>query len=282
MATPGALPDGPLRLTAARTVAQEAQVDVSGLFSVAGKVAVVTGGSRGIGEMIAHGYAAGGARVYITARDAEACAETAERISAVGECHALPTDLSTPEGCERFAAEVADREEAVHVLVNNAGTNWAAPFGEYPVSGFDKVMNLNVRAAFLLTQALGPQLEAAAAPDDPARVINIGSIDGIHVPAFDTFAYSASKAAIHQLTRHLGRALADRHVTVNAVAPGFFPSRMTATLMEHEEELAKAMPLGRIGQPQDMAGVAIYLAAPAGAWVTGAVIVVDGGFATLR
>jgi NAD(P)-dependent dehydrogenase (short-subunit alcohol dehydrogenase family) len=257
-------------------------MDVAELFSIRGKVALVTGGSRGIGEMIARGYVAAGARVYISSRKAEACDELAAELSEVGECRSLPADLSTPEGCHDLARRLADLEPKLDILVNNAGAAWGAPLGEYGADGFDKVMDLNVRAVFLLTQALAPQLRAAASPDDPARVIDIGSIDGIHVPLLPTFAYSASKAAVHQLTRHLGQVLAADHVTVNAIAPGLFPSKMTAFLFEHEAELVRDIPLGRPGTPEDMAGIAIYLASRAGAYTTGAIIPVDGGFATLK
>jgi NAD(P)-dependent dehydrogenase (short-subunit alcohol dehydrogenase family) len=258
-------------------------VDVEQLFSIRGKVAVVTGGSRGIGEMIARGYVAAGARVYISSRKADACAALADELSQVGECVALPADLATPEGARELATAIAEREPEVHVLVNNAGASWGAPLEEYPVEGFDKVMDLNVRGVFLLTQALAPQLRAAASAEDPARVINVGSIDGgFHVPAYEAYAYSASKAAVHQLTRHLGRFLASDHVTVNAIAPGLFPSKMTAFMFAHEEQLVAGIPMGRAGTPEDMAGVAIYLASRAGAYTTGAIIPVDGGVATLR
>lgn len=257
-------------------------MDTSELFSIRGKVALVTGGSRGIGEMIARGYVAAGARVYISSRKAEVCDALADELSAHGECISLPADLSTPEGCDGLAAAFAEREPRLDVLVNNAGAAWGAPLGEYPVEGFDKVMNLNVRAIFLLTQALVPQLKAAASAEEPARVIDIGSIDGIQVPVYPSFAYSASKAAVHQLTRHLAKFLAEDHVTVNAIAPGYFPSKMTEFMFTEEEELKASIPLGRAGEPSDMAGVAIMLAARAGAYMTGAVIPVDGGFATLK
>jgi NAD(P)-dependent dehydrogenase (short-subunit alcohol dehydrogenase family) len=258
-------------------------VDVEQLFSIRGKVAVVTGGSRGIGEMIARGYVAAGAKVYISSRKAAACEALAGELAAVGECIPLPVDLSTPEGAAELAAEIASREPEVHVLVNNAGASWGEPLDDYAVEGFDKVMDLNVRGVFLLTQALAPQIRAAASAEDPARVINIGSIDGgFHVPAYEAYAYSASKAAVHQLTRHLGRFLAADHVTVNAIAPGLFPSKMTAFMFDHEEQLVAGIPMGRAGTPEDMAGIAIYLASRAGAYTTGAIIPVDGGVATLR
>ncbi|WP_052669885.1 SDR family NAD(P)-dependent oxidoreductase [Nitriliruptor alkaliphilus] len=256
---------------------------MTSLFSLEGKVALVTGGSRGIGEMIAHGLVAAGATVYVASRKLEVCEAVASDLRAVGgEAVALEADLSTPAGCEALAAAVAAREDVLHVLVNNAGATWGAPIEEYPVDGFDKVMDLNVRGVFLLTRALLPQLEAAGTPDDPARVVNIGSVDGIAVPAFDSFAYSASKAAVHHLTRHLAKSLAARHITVNAIAPGLYPSKMTAYLLDHADELAAAIPRGRLGQAEDLAGTTVYLASRAGAYTTGAVLPVDGGVATLR
>ncbi|MEX2504718.1 MAG: SDR family oxidoreductase [Egicoccus sp.] len=257
-------------------------MDVERLFSVRDKVVVVTGGSRGIGEMIARGFVAGGARVHISSRSVEACEALAAELSADGTCVALPADLSDPAEVRRLAAEVGEREDRVDVLVNNAGAAWGAPLDEYPEHGWDKVMDLNVKSLFLLTQALAPRLRAAATAEDPARVINVGSIDGgFHVPAFESYAYSASKAAVHQLTRHLAKFLAADHVTVNAIAPGLFPSKMTAFMLEHEEQLVASIPMGRVGSPEDMAGIAIYLASRAGAYTTGAVIPVDGGHATL-
>ncbi len=251
------------------------------LFSIEGKVALVTGGSRGIGLMIARGYVEAGARVYVSSRKASACEEVAAELSKVGTCIAAPADLSSEAEAVRLAGEIADREPALHILVNNAGANWGAPLAEYPDAAWDKLLALNVKAVFHLTRALLPQLEAAARPGDPARVVNIGSIDGLHVPPLETYAYSTSKAAVHHLTRVLARQLAPRGITVNAVAPGPFESKMMAeTLERFRDAIIGSCPMGRIGEPEDMAGVAIYLASRAGAYVTGAVIPVDGGIAT--
>jgi NAD(P)-dependent dehydrogenase (short-subunit alcohol dehydrogenase family) len=253
------------------------------LFSIEGKVALVTGGSRGIGLMIARGYVEAGARVYVASRKAEVCQEVAAELSKLGTCHALPADLSSEAAAVQLAAALGEREPALHILVNNAGANWAAPIGEYPDAAWDKVLALNVKALFHLTRALLPRLEAAASPADPARVINVGSIDGLRVTEFETYAYSASKAAVHHLTRVLARKLADAHITVNAVAPGPFESKMMEWALDNfRKEIEASCPLGRIGEPEDMAGVAIYLASRAGAYVTGAVIPVDGGIATTR
>ncbi len=248
------------------------------LFDVSGKVALVTGGSRGIGLMIARGFVENGARVYISSRKKEACDQVAAELSRLGTCVSLPADLSTEAECRRLASELAAREPELHILVNNAGANWGAPLQEYPDSAWDKVLALNVKAVFHLTRALLPQLEAAARAGDPARVINIGSIDGLRVPMLETYAYSASKAAVHHLTRVLAVQLAARNITVNAVAPGPFESKMmAATLERFRDAIVAACPLGRIGEPEDMAGVALYLASRAAAYVTGAVIPVDGG-----
>ena len=251
------------------------------LFSIAGKTAVVTGGSRGIGRMIAGGYVEAGAKVYVSSRKAEACQEVAEELSKVGQCEALPADLSTEAGCRRFADELGAREDALHILVNNAGNTWGAPLEEFDDAAWDRVLSLNVKGVFHTTKFLLPLLRAAATGDDPARVINIGSIDGIHVPMLETYSYAASKAAVHQLTRHLARKLAP-NITVNAIAPGPFESKMmAATLDAFGEQIAASAPLKRIGRPDDMAGAAIFLASRAASYITGAIVPVDGGIATV-
>lgn len=255
----------------------------SELFDVSGKAVVVTGGSRGIGFMIAQGFVRGGARVYISARKAEACDEAAAELSKDGECVSIPADLATPEGAQRLVDAVAEREPALHVLVNNAGATWGAPLEEYPDSGFQKVLDINVKAVFDLTRKFLPQLRAAATAEDPARVINIGSIDGIRVPMMESYAYSVSKAGVHMLTRHLAHRLADENITVNAIAPGPFESKMMAFALGNEESrnaIAASVPLKRIGRPDDMAGAAVFLASRAGSYLTGAVIPVDGGLST--
>jgi NAD(P)-dependent dehydrogenase (short-subunit alcohol dehydrogenase family) len=255
------------------------------LFSVTGKVAVVTGGSRGIGAMIASGLVRAGCRVYITARKKDACDAKAAELSAFGECTSLPLDLSAPGGAVDFIREISEREERLHILVNNAGATWGAPLAEYPLEAFDKLWNINVRALFALTVHSLPLLRAAAAAEDPARVINIGSIDGLGVPAMETYAYSTTKAGVHMLTRHLASRLAAESITVNAIAPGPFDSKMMAFALEDPQTraaIAGNVPLGRIGEPDDMAGTVIFLASRAGRYLTGAVIPVDGGLSTLR
>jgi NAD(P)-dependent dehydrogenase (short-subunit alcohol dehydrogenase family) len=251
------------------------------LFSVTGKVVLVTGGSRGIGEMIARGFVDAGAIVYISSRKADACNALAAELSLHGVCVAVPADLSHEEECRRLAEEMARREDHLDVLVNNAGAAWGAPMADYDERAFERVLALNVKAVFHLTKFLRVMLEAAGTPESPSRVINIGSIDGLRPPTIETYAYSASKAAVHQLTRHLARFLAPS-VTVNAIAPGPFESKMMhATLEAFGDEIAAAAPLQRIGRPSDMAGAAIFLASRAASYVTGAVLPVDGGIATL-
>ena len=251
---------------------------INDLFSVAGKVAIVTGGSRGIGRMIAEGFVENGVRTYITARKADACAETAAELSKKGECIALPADLSTKEGREAFVAEITAREAKIDILVNNAGAAWGAPFEEYPDEGYDKVMDINVKAIFTLTRDLMPLLKQGASQQNPSRVINIGSIDGLRVSTMDNFAYGASKAAVHFLTKNLALRLGPKGVTVNAIAPGAFQSNMmNATLEKFQDKIESENPLGRIGSPEDMAGLALYLASNASKYMTGQVVALDGG-----
>jgi NAD(P)-dependent dehydrogenase (short-subunit alcohol dehydrogenase family) len=257
----------------------------SDLFSVAGKVAVVTGGSRGIGAMIATGLVRAGCRVYITARKKDACDAKAAELSAFGECVSMPLDLAAAGGVDNLVRAISEREERLHILVNNAGATWGAPLAEYPLEAFDKLWNVNVKALFALTVRSLPLLRAAATPDDPARVINIGSIDGLGVPAMESYAYSTTKAGVHMLTRHLASRLAAESITVNAIAPGPFDSKMMAFALDDPQTraaIATSVPLGRIGEPDDVAGATIFLASRAGRYLTGAVIPVDGGLSTIR
>ncbi len=252
------------------------------LFSIKGKTALVTGGTGGIGLMIAQGFVEAGAKVYVASRKQESCDETAANLSRHGECIGIAANLSSQEGCLALADAIKAREEELQILVNNAGANWGAPYAEFPASAWDRVLDLNVKAPFFLTQALTPLLEKGARDGDPARVINTGSIDGIQVPVLDTYSYSTSKAAIHHMSKVLARKLAPK-ITVNAIAPGPFQSKMMAATLENfGDAIADSCPLKRIGEPEDMAGVAIYLASRAGAYVTGAVIPVDGGISQTK
>jgi len=254
--------------------------NLNDLFSLAGKTALVTGGSRGIGEMIARGLLVAGARVCISSRKAEPLLETARQLSELGEVHAIAADVSSADGARALAEQVRAWAPKLDILVNNAGATWGAPIEDFPPEGFEKVLNTNVTGVFYLTSALLGELRAAAQSSDPARVINIGSIDGLHVPAMENYPYSASKAAVHQLTRHLAKRLAAEHITVNAIAPGPFESKMMAFALgdpELRDQIAAQIPLGRIGRPDDMAGTAVFLASRAGSYVNGAVIPVDGG-----
>lgn len=257
------------------------RVKLGELFSVEGKVALVTGGTRGIGLMIARGFVENGVRTYVCSRKADACEKAAAELSRVGTCIGIPADLGTMEGVAGLVSELASREPELHILVNNAGANWGAPLDEFPESGWDKVMDLNLKSIFFLTRDLLPLLRKAGRAADPARVINIGSIDGLHVPILDTYAYSAAKAGLHHLTRVLARRLAAENVNVNAIAPGPFESQMMkATLARFGEMIRKSNPRGRIGEPEDVAGTAIYLASRASAYVTGTIVPVDGGSST--
>jgi NAD(P)-dependent dehydrogenase (short-subunit alcohol dehydrogenase family) len=250
------------------------------LFSLKGRVALVTGGSRGIGRMIAAGFLAqGAARVYITARKAGPCEETAKELSKQygGECIALPIDISTLAGVETLASELKKREPKLDILVNNAGAAWGADFDEFPESGWDKVMNLNVKTPFFLTKALAAPLRAAATAERPAKVINIASIDGIFVNPMETYSYAASKSGLIHLTRRMAMRLIKDHIVVSAIAPGPFSSDMNRAARDNAHTVATRVPAGRIGRDEDMAGTAIFLAARAGDYVVGATIAVDGG-----
>ncbi|CAN5900941.1 SDR family oxidoreductase [soil metagenome] len=257
------------------------------LFSVRGKVVLVTGGSRGIGEMMAAGFLANGAKVYISSRKADVCDATAARLSETydAECTSLPADLSELAGIDALTMELSAREPHLDVLINNAGVSWGASIDDFPEKGWDKVMDTNVKGVFFLTQRLLPLLEAGATSDDPARVINIGSVDGIRTPAFDTVSYGPSKAAVHAMTSQLAGKLVKRNILVNAIAPGPFPTWMLSTGVgtggdvdgTDWDAVGQAMPRGRVGTPEDIAGLAIFLASRAGAFTVGAVITCDGG-----
>jgi NAD(P)-dependent dehydrogenase (short-subunit alcohol dehydrogenase family) len=258
-------------------------VKIANLFSVEGKVAVVTGGSRGIGAMIAEGLVINGARVYITARNGAACDATAATLSTDGECISLPADLAKADQRDALVAAVGERERGIDILVNNAGAAWLARLGEFPEAGIDKVFDLNMKAPFLLTQSFLPMLRARASADDPSRVIMIGSVDGTRVPDGEQYSYSMSKAGIHMLTRHLAHYMVDDNITVNAIAPGPFESKMMDYKLgepSSRARVAAAVPRRRIGTPEDMAGAVLYLTSRAGAYLTGAIIPVDGGVST--
>ncbi len=260
---------------------QQNRAMASDLFSLSGKTALVTGGSRGIGAMITRGLLDAGATVIISSRKAGELMAAQAELAQYGDVRAIPADVSTVEGCKTLAAQVVEQFPVLNILVNNAGATWGMPLDEFTEAAWDKVMDTNVKSLFFLTQTLLPNLRAGATADDPARIINIGSIDGLHVNPMDTYSYAASKAGVHHLTRALARKLGPQHITVNAVAPGPFESKMmAATLQAFGDSIARSAPLGRIGRPDDMAGVAVYLASRAGAYVTGSVIAVDGGIAT--
>ena len=249
------------------------------LFDVNGKVAVVTGGSTGIGKMIAHGFVENGVKTYITARKQPTLDETAAELSQVGECIAIQSDLSTLDGVNAFADAVLAKNEGIDILINNAGATWGAPVDEFPEQGWDKVMDLNVKSIFFLTQRLLPALRKAGSKAAPSRVVNIASINGITHPGMNNYSYSASKAAVIQLTRHMAADLARDNININGIAPGFFPSKMTAFLLPDDPESAdiEGQPIPRLGCPEDAAGTAIYLCSQASNYLCGHTIVMDGG-----
>lgn len=250
------------------------------LFNVSGKVAVISGGSSGIGAMMALGLLENGAKVYITARRAEPLAAMADELSQLGECIAIPSEMSSTDGISSLVEEVAANEHQVDILINNAGANWAEPIDTFPEAGWDKVMDINIKAIFFTTQQFLPLLRASGAGGDPARVINIASVHGIRNPGLPTYAYTASKSGVIHLTRHLATDLASAKVNVNAIAPGLFPSKMTKDMIEDEEYnrgLMDQIPCDRMGTPEDIAGTAIFLSSQASSWVTGQTVVLDGG-----
>ncbi|MBM7059800.1 SDR family oxidoreductase [Pseudomonas sp. UL073] len=251
-------------------------------FSLQGRTALVTGGTRGIGKMIAKGFVEAGARVYVCARDAEACAATAAELSALGECHGIAANLASEAGVQALAAQLSGEIGQLDILVNNAGTTWGAPLESYPVAGWEKCMQLNVTSVFSCIQQLLPLLRKAGNADSPARIINIGSVAGISSLGEEAYAYGPSKAALHHLSRGLARELASQHINVNVIAPGRFPSKMTRHITEDAAAMAEDcahIPLRRWGREDEMSALAISLASTAGAYMTGAVIPIDGGFA---
>ena len=256
-------------------------IDTAELFSLKGRSALITGGSRGIGRMIAEGFLRAGARVYISARKADACVATADELSAIGPCVSLPADVSTQGGVQQLVASYQQHEQSLDILVNNAGAAWGAPYEDFPESGWDKVVDLNLKAPFFLTQALTPLLKRAAT-DHLAKVIHIASIDGVSVNPQETYSYAASKAGLIHLTRRMALKLAPERIAVSAIAPGAFASTMNKDARDHGDEVAQRIPLGRIGTPEDMAGAAIFLASRAGDYVVGSTLIVDGGVTCAR
>ena len=248
------------------------------LFNLNGKIALVTGGSRGIGAMIAEGFVRNGVKTYISSRKADPCDKKARELSKYGECISIPADLTDMSEMDKLVTKIKDKETKLNILVNNAGAAWGASFDDFPEIGWDKVMDTNVKSVFFLTQKLVDILETSASTSDPSRIINIGSIDGLGIPRAETYSYPASKAAVHQLTKVLANRLANRNINVNAIAPGPFESNMMAhTLEEYGEQIKSSVPRGRIGVPEDMAGASIFLSSKASSYITGSIIPVDGG-----
>ena len=248
------------------------------LFNLKGKIALVTGGSRGIGAMIAEGFVRNGVKTYISSRKSDPCDKKAKELSKYGECISIPADLTDMNEMDKLVTKIKDKETKLNILVNNAGAAWGASFDDFPEIGWDKVMDTNVKSVFFLTQKLVDILETSASTSDPSRIINIGSIDGLGIPRAETYSYPASKAAVHQLTKVLANRLANRNINVNAIAPGPFESNMMAhTLEEYGEQIKSSVPRGRIGVPEDMAGASIFLSSRASSYITGSIIPVDGG-----
>ncbi|KCZ49404.1 hypothetical protein HY3_02350 [Hyphomonas pacifica] len=263
------------------------EMDFSNMFSVAGKTVVITGGSRGIGEMIAAGFLSNGAKVIISSRKAQACEETVERLKAEygGEIYAIPSDVGSLDGVNHLVSELEKKEDKVDVLVNNAGVAWGASLDEFPEHGYDKVMDVNVKGVFFLTQKMMPLLRKAASKDNPARVINIASVDGMHTSPMSGYIYGTSKAAVIHLTRFMGSQLAKENILVNGIAPGPFPTYMLSTGVGYKGEtegvdwdaIGSRTPMGRVGAPSDVAGLSIFLSSKASAYITGHTIPCDGG-----
>jgi NAD(P)-dependent dehydrogenase (short-subunit alcohol dehydrogenase family) len=247
------------------------------LFSLKGRTALVTGGTRGIGRMIAQGLLEQGAKVYISGRKARPAEEAAKALSAHGSCHALAVDASGADGAKKLAAAYLQKEKALDILINNAGAAWGAPFAEFPENGWDKVMDLNVKTPFFLTQALHGALKVNATAARPSKVINIASVDGFFVNPQESYSYHASKAGILHLTKKMAQRLITDHIIVSAIAPGAFPTDMNKIARDTPEEFEKHIPARRVGKPEDMAGAAVYLASRAGDYVVGTALIVDGG-----
>lgn len=253
---------------------------MNSIFSLAGKIALVTGGTSGIGYMIAMGLVKHGVKVYVASRKSDACDKTAAELSEFGECHGIAADLSTEAGCKKLIQAISEKEDKVHILVNNAGVTWGASLENYPDEAWDKIQNLNVKAAFTMTKNMLPLLTAAGTDDDPARVINVTSVAGHLTASMQAYAYGPSKAALNHLTKILAAELAAKRINVNAIAPGVFPSKMTKFILNDDslaDQQARSVPLGRVGEPRDMEGLAVFLSSPAASYITGNVIFLDGG-----